>query len=139
MKQQFYTCKHCGNIIAFVRQSSTSVVCCGEKMTELVPGPAGVSHEKHTPVYTVNDNTVHVQVGSIEHPMFQAHRIEWISIQTRHGNQRKELYLAGKPEAYFSLCKGDVVEAVYAYCNLHGLWKAQPGLAQKANTETYSN
>ena len=29
-----------------------------------------------------------------------------------------------KPEASFALCEGDEVVAAYAYCNLHGLWKA---------------
>ena len=37
-------------------------------------------------------------------------------------NQRKELHPGEAPEACFALCEGDEVEAVYAYCNLHGLW-----------------
>ncbi len=124
MRQQFYKCSHCGNIIAFVKKSGASVICCGEKMTELVPGTVDASHEKHVPVYTVDGNTVHVKVGAAEHPMLPEHFIEWISIQTKQGNQRKELRPNDKPEACFALCDGDEVEAVYAYCNLHGLWKA---------------
>lgn len=124
MKQLFFKCIHCGNIIAFVKDSGVPVICCGEKMTELVPGTVDASHEKHVPVYIVDENTVHVKVGATEHPMLPEHFIEWISIQTKQGNQRKELYPNGKPEARFALCEGDEVEAVYAYCNLHGLWKA---------------
>ena len=30
-----------------------------------------------------------------------------------------------EPKACFALCEGDEVEAVYAYCNLHGLWKKE--------------
>ena len=27
-------------------------------------------------------------------------------------------------QTFYALCEGDAVEAVYAYCNLHSLWKA---------------
>lgn len=124
MKQQFYQCSHCGNIIAFVKDSGVPVICCGEEMTRIIPGTVDASLEKHVPVYTVEGNTVHVKVGAVEHPMVPEHYIEWISLQTKQGNQRKELCPGGKPEVCFSLCEDDVVEEVYAYCNLHGLWKA---------------
>ena len=124
MKQVFYRCNHCGNIVAFVKASGVPVSCCGEKMTEIIPGTVEASREKHIPVWSVEGNTVHVTVGSVEHPMLPEHYIEWISIETKQGNQRKELRPGEKPEACFALCEGDEVEAVYAYCNLHGLWKA---------------
>ena len=124
MKQVFYRCNHCGNIVAFVKASGVPVVCCGEKMTEIIPGTVDASREKHIPVWSVEGNIVHVTVGSVEHPMLPEHFIEWISIETKQGNQRKELRPGEKPEACFALCEGDEVEAVYAYCNLHGLWKA---------------
>ena len=69
MDQKFYFCQHCGNIIAKVKDSGVPVVCCGEKMTELVPGSVDASLEKHVPIYTVEGNVVHVKVGSAEHPM----------------------------------------------------------------------
>ena len=124
MKQVFYRCNHCGNIVAFVKASGVPVVCCGEKMTEIIPGTVEASREKHIPVWSVEGNIVHVSVGSVEHPMLPEHYIEWISIETKQGNQRKELRPGEKPEVCFALCEGDEVEAVYAYCNLHGLWKA---------------
>jgi superoxide reductase len=124
MKQVFYRCNHCGNIVAFVKASGVPVVCCGEKMTEIIPGTVEASREKHIPVWSVEGNIVRVTVGSVEHPMLPEHYIEWISIETKQGNQRKELRPGEKPEACFALCEGDEVEAVYAYCNLHGLWKA---------------
>ena len=124
MKQMFFKCGHCGNIVAFVKDSGVPVICCGEKMTELVPGTVDASHEKHVPVYTLDGNTVHVKVGSVEHPMLPEHYIEWISLQTKQGNQRKEPRPGDKPEVCFALREGDEVEAAYAYCNLHGLWKA---------------
>lgn len=120
---EFYICKHCGNIIAYVKNSGVPVVCCGEKMTRLVPNTTDASQEKHVPVITVKDNIVTVTVGSVEHPMTQEHHIEWIALHTRQGNQRKPLAPGEKPEACFALCAGDEVINAYAYCNLHGLWK----------------
>ncbi len=124
MNQKFYRCNHCGNIVAFVKESGVPVVCCGENMTEIIPGTVDASLEKHVPVYSVEGNIVRVNVGAVEHPMLPEHFIEWVSLQTKQGNQRKELHPGEKPEVCFALCDGDEVEAVYAYCNLHGLWKA---------------
>ncbi len=123
MEQKFFVCKTCGNIIAMVKNSGVPVMCCGAKMTEIIPGTTEAATEKHIPVYKVEDNKVFVTVGSVEHPMEEAHYIEWISLQTKQGNQRKELHPGEEPKACFALCDGDEVEAVYAYCNLHGLWK----------------
>ena len=39
------------------------------------------------------------------------------------GNYRKQLNPGQEPVADFCLCDGEQVEEVYAYCNLHGLWK----------------
>lgn len=125
MEQKFYICAHCGNIIAMVKDAGVPVVCCGQKMNKLVAGTKEASLEKHIPVYKVEGNKVHVVVGSVEHPMAPEHFIEWISIQTKFGNQRKALVPGQKPEVCFSICEGDEVEAVYAYCNLHSLWKAE--------------
>ena len=36
MEQKFYRCEHCGNIIAMVKNTGVPVVCCGEKMKEIV-------------------------------------------------------------------------------------------------------
>lgn len=119
---KFYVCKHCGNIIAFVKESGVPVICCGEKMSELVPNTTDAAVEKHVPVISQNGNIVTVTVGSVEHPMTQEHFIEWIALQTKNGNQRKVLQPGSKPSTCFALCEGDQVVAAYAYCNLHGLW-----------------
>lgn len=124
MEQKFYICKHCGNIIAKVNDSGVPVVCCGEKMSELVPGTTDGALEKHVPVYEVKDGKVYVTVGAVEHPMLPEHYIQWVSLQTKQGNQRKVLNPGDAPKVCFALCEGDEVEAVYEYCNLHGLWKA---------------
>ena len=124
MKQRFFICEHCGNIIAMVKDKGVPVMCCGQKMKELIPSSTEASTEKHIPVYTVEGNKVSVVVGAVTHPMTEEHYIEWISLQTKSGNQRKQLLPTDEPKACFSICEGDEVEAVYAYCNLHSLWMA---------------
>ena len=123
MEQKFFICEHCGNIIAKVKDAGVPVMCCGQKMTELVPGTVDAAVEKHVPEYTVDGNKVVVKVWAVEHPMTEDHLIEWVSLQTKQGNQRKALAAGAAPEVCFCICDGDEVEAVYAYCNLHGLWK----------------
>ena len=124
MEMKFYQCPKCGQIVAVVKKTGAPLVCCGEQMKVLAAGETDAAVEKHVPVFTVEGNTVHVTVGSAEHPMLPEHYIEWIAIQTKFGNQRKALTPGSEPKACFSLCEGDSVEAVYAYCNLHSLWKA---------------
>ena len=124
MEMQFYRCENCGQIIAIVKKTGVPVMCCGKPMQELIPGTTDASVEKHVPVYEVKDNKVIVCVGAAAHPMTEEHYIEWVSIQTKFGNQRKALKPGDEPKTCFAICDGDEVEAVYAYCNLHGLWKA---------------
>ena len=85
---------------------------------------AAMGHEKHVPVYEVVDNIVNVKVGEVDHPMLEAHYIQWIALQTNLGNQRKVLQPGQEPKAQFALLPGEQVIAVYEYCNLHGLYKA---------------
>ncbi len=120
---RFFRCDICGNLVGMIHSSGISMVCCGQDMTELVPGSVDASQEKHVPVIKVEGDKATVRVGSVDHPMLEEHRIEWIYLQTDDGGQRKCLAVGGKPEAVFSLGSAKVV-AAYAYCNLHGLWKA---------------
>ena len=123
MKQQFYICKHCGNIVAFLRNNGVPIICCGEEMHEITPGITEASVEKHIPVYDMEGNTVHVTVGSVEHPMTEDHYIEWISLETEHCIQYAHLDPGNEPRAKFALCEGDEVRSVYAFCNQHNLWR----------------
>lgn len=124
MKMKFYRCSICGKIIAIVNETNVDTICCGKPMEEIIPNTVDAAKEKHVPVYEIKDNKVFVTVGSVDHPMEDKHYIEWIAVETSSGNQRKTLKPGDKPKACFSLCEGDKVTAVYAYCNLHGLWKA---------------
>ena len=124
MEQKYFICKHCGNIISMVRDAGAAVSCCGEKMSPLIPGTTEAAVEKHIPVYEVRDGEVAVTVGEVAHPMTPEHFIQWVALQTKQGCQRKELRPGEPPKISFAITEGDEVEAVYAYCNLHGLWKA---------------
>ena len=121
---KFYICETCGNIITHVNASGVPVFCCGKPMKELVPGTTDAAVEKHVPVYTVEGNTVTVQVGSVEHPMLDVHFIQWVAVESKEGVQIKYLQPGQAPKAVFALSEGDELVAVYEYCNLHGLWKA---------------
>ncbi len=121
MSGKFYICRHCGNIIGMVKNSGVPVVCCGEKMQLLVPNSVEASGEKHVPVAEVVGDKVTVRVGSVDHPMLAEHYIEWVYLQTEKGGQRKAFMPGDAPVAEFALADDKAV-AVYAYCNLHGLW-----------------
>ena len=119
---KLYYCKHCKNIIAFVKENNPNIICCGEKMQELVPGTIDASLEKHVPVVEFEGNKVKVSIGSVEHPMIDVHYIEMILIETKKGVQVKYLNPGERPYAEFIL-EDDEFVAAYEYCNLHGLWK----------------
>lgn len=122
---RFFICKHCGNIITMVHDAGVPVVCCGEKMVELIPCSTDAATEKHVPVVEVNGNEVKVKIGSIAHPMEEKHYIQWVYLQTKGGVQSKRLKPHENPEAVFALVAGDKAVAAYEYCNLHGLWKKE--------------
>jgi len=122
---KFYRCSHCGNIIAYAEHKGVKVFCCGEAMNEITPNTVDASQEKHLPVVTIDGNTVKVVVGSVEHPMTEAHLISWIVLETKKGWMRAHLTHLDKPEAVFVLSEGDEAIAAYEYCNLHGFWKTQ--------------
>ncbi len=119
---KFYRCETCGNIITKLNDSGVPVVCCGQPMKELVPGAVDGALEKHVPAVTVEGNTVRVQVGEVEHPMMEAHFIQFVALETSKGVQIKYLKPEEKPVAEFVVTAGDRAVAVYEYCNLHGLW-----------------
>ena len=120
---KFYICEKCGNLVGLIHESGAPLVCCGQKMTKLEAGVVEASREKHIPVVTVEGSSVKVVVGSVLHPMSEEHNISWVYLQTDKGGQRKNLAAGEEPVVTFSLADEKPI-AVYAYCNLHGLWKA---------------
>ncbi len=121
-KAVFYRCELCGNIVGLVKDGGGELVCCGKPMVKLVPNTTDAAQEKHVPVFEKNGNKLHVQVGSVEHPMTDEHYIEWIAVETPNLMQRHVLNPGEHPIVDFNI-DSDEFE-VFAYCNLHGLWKA---------------
>ncbi|MBQ5753501.1 MAG: desulfoferrodoxin [Alistipes sp.] len=123
MATRFFKCAHCGNVIEKVVDKGVPVVCCGERMEELIPNTVDASGEKHVPVVTfVGDKTIKIEVGSVAHPMLPEHHISFVYVETERGGIR--VNLTDKPEAVVYLGDERPV-AVYEYCNLHGLWKTE--------------
>jgi len=114
-------CNHCGNLVTTIHNAGVPLVCCGEKMKELVPNTVEASGEKHLPVAELSGSRLTVTVGAVEHPMADVHYIQWIFLETENGGQIRYLNPGQAPNAVFELGSEKPV-AVYAYCNLHGLW-----------------
>ena len=118
---KFFICRHCGNLVEAVHNSGVPMMCCGEKMQALEPNTVEASGEKHLPVAKYENGVLTVNVGSVDLPMVEEHLIQWIYVETENGGLRKDLKAGDKPAAVFHLGEEKPV-AVYAYCNLHGLW-----------------
>ena len=123
-KTKFYICEKCGNLVEKIEDSGVPMMCCGQKMTPIEAGTVEASREKHIPVAVVEGNTVKVSVGSVEHPMAEEHSILWVELKTDRGVQRKNLEVGKAPVVTFALADEKPLE-VFAYCNLHGLWKSE--------------
>ena len=121
-KLRFLACEESNTIIEVISHTNETISCNGKPMHELVPNSTNAAEEKHVPVVTVNGNTVKVDVGSVRHPMEEAHSIKWVSIVTNQGVQRKCLQSSTDPVIEFALCPDEKLIETYAYCNLHGLW-----------------
>lgn len=123
-RQRFFICDHCKNMLGLVQDKGVPVVCCGEKMKELVANTVDAAKEKHVPEVKIEGDTVNVSVGSVLHPMEEAHHITFIYLETEAGGQRKSLAVGSSPVASFKVVD-DKPLAVFEYCNLHGLWKTE--------------
>lgn len=121
---KFYVCETCGNLVAMINESGVPMMCCGKKMSLIEAGTVEASKEKHIPVATVEEGAVNVNVGAVDHPMTEEHLIEWVYVQTNKGGQLKKLNAGEAPNLTF-VFDNETPLSVYAYCNLHGLWKTE--------------
>ena len=119
---KFFRCRHCGNVIVKMVDSGVPVVCCGEKMEEIIANTVEAATEKHLPVVENKGKEIFVKVGQVAHPMTEEHYINFIALETENGVLVKYLHPGEVPEVTFT-AKSAV--AVYGYCNLHGLWKTE--------------
>ena len=72
---EIYKCAVCGNIVEVVHAGAGELVCCGEPMKLQVPGTSDGAAEKHVPVIEKIEGGYRVKVGSVAHPMIDAHYI----------------------------------------------------------------
>lgn len=122
MMKKFHKCEICGKIVQVETDGAGVVMCCGKPMQEMVANNTEAAVEKHIPEVSVNNNNISVVVGSVLHPATVEHHIDWIWLDSEKGGQFRYLDPTEEPRAEFVLAEGDKAKAVYAYCNLHGLW-----------------
>lgn len=120
---KIYVCRHCGNVIVKLEDSSVDVVCCGEKMELMKANTTDGVAEKHVPIFNKENNKYNVNIGEIDHPMLNEHYISWIILEEENGFQIKYLKPGEDPSALFYT--DNKVINIYEYCNLHGLWKLE--------------
>ena len=116
-------CKKCGNIIYLINDKNI-VSCCGEEMIELKANTVVAALEKHVPVVNINNKLVEVSIGEVDHPMTEDHYIEFVLLETNKGVRINNLNPGDTPHTSFILEEDEELLNTYAYCNLHGLWKA---------------
>ncbi len=138
---KFYRCLDCGYVLevldfgtrqvitkgeSFAKSTTIAdakLICCNKEMELLVPNTVDASGEKHLPVVEfLEGGRISVKVGSVTHPMIESHYIKWITVASGDKVQRVILDPGQAPEAIFDI-GGEIDVNVYAYCNLHGLWK----------------
>lgn len=122
-KERFYVCPICGNIIEKVFDSGYVPSCCGMEMKPLEAGVTDGKLESHVPVCTIENQKAHVKVGEKMHPSTDDHYIEWIEIVTNKGIHRRFFKPGETPEWKIRLCDDEKICDIYAYCNLHLLWR----------------
>lgn len=120
---EVYKCSICGNIVEVLHGGGAALVCCGEEMELLTENTVDAATEKHVPVIEMGDGVIKVKVGSVPHPMEEAHYIEWIELLADGKAYRQFLKPGGAPEASFNLSASKVTAR--EYCNLHGHWSAE--------------
>lgn len=122
----FYECTEKKGILGLIEGCKEELsACLGSDFKELDPSKSEGAGEKHLPCVSVDGSTVTVQVGSVLHPMTEEHSIGWIYLETKEGGQLKFLSPNHEPKVEFVLASRDQAVAAYAYCNLHGFWKAE--------------
>jgi len=120
---QVYKCEVCGNVVEVLHAGQGETFCCDQGMGLIEPETKEQGKEKHVPVIEKTDKGIKVKVGSVPHPMEEAHYIEWVAVQTDRGICRKFLNPKEKPEVEFEI--REKILGAKEYCNIHGLWASK--------------
>ena len=121
--KKFLKCPICGKIVEIINDTNVPLICCGKQMEELKANTTDAAVEKHVPVIAENENLVTITVGETIHPMTEEHYIMWIHVFTNNCEYQIDLKPNDNPSITFTISDNEEVLEVYAYCNLHGLWK----------------
>lgn len=127
--RELYKCPKCHLTVEIASACSCEepcLRCCGEKLAPVTVNSADAAGEKHLPQVRRSESLLSVQIGSVEHPMSEAHHIVWIEVTAGDWCLRKYLKAGAAPAADFKLCcNKDEKVMVRAYCNVHGLWQCE--------------
>ena len=77
-RNEVYKCAECGNIVEVIVPTDKDV--CGFK--QLKENTTDAATEKHVPVVEKIEGGYRVTVGEVEHPMTEAHYIQFIELIT---------------------------------------------------------
>jgi superoxide reductase len=127
MELKFYKCNHCGNLLVPAIDASVTPICCGEAMEVLVPGAIDAAVEKHVPVIErdADGKHININIGSVPHPMTEEHLIQCVALMLDDRFGIVKLNAGDEPLVRCNFDDNSVQATVYAYCNLHGLWKTE--------------
>ncbi len=120
---EVYKCSICGNIVEIMHGGAGALVCCSQNMDLMSENTVDAAVEKHVPVIEMGNGTITVKVGSVAHPMEEAHYIEWVELVADGKVYRQFLNPGEAPEATFDLTATSVTAR--EFCNLHGHWAAK--------------
>lgn len=123
-KHQIYKCPICGMIVEVNHKGAGTLVCCGQNMELMVEKKEEEGNEKHLPVASFEENTLLVKVGAVQHPMEEAHYIEWIEVISDEGSQKVFLNPNDTPEVRFHIATKENLR-IREYCTIHGLWETK--------------
>ena len=56
MKQKFYKCSVCGQIVAMVKETPVPVMCCGKPMEEMIAGNIQINPNIRIRIMTLEEN-----------------------------------------------------------------------------------
>lgn len=127
MKTKFFFCPICGNVVMKVVDSGVVPVCCGKSMVELEANGIEGFFDHHLPtIKKVPGGTMIVEIGEKPHPSTDEHHIVFIWMEIEDGGQFRYVK-PGAPARAIFLAPASPVKAIYAYCNVHGLWKTELG------------
>lgn len=120
---QSYYCEACDQFLLSLHGSSEAKALEAAGFQRLEAHDKDESNEKHVPVVKREGGCLEVSVGSVLHPMTEAHSIYFVAVVQGSRVQIQKLTPADQPVASFSIEEGPA--SVYEFCNLHGLWMAE--------------